>query len=329
MPQKGPWEEYQKTERGPWEEYQTQTEAPQIPPSLLASRQAASKSEFEANQPESTILTRAREAGIGLLEPFALQNLVPSTLSTIGRGFKAAFTANPMEMLNLVKGAVEAPIQPVKTFAQAVSEGDYDKAALGAGGILSQTVPAAAQVGSLAGRIRQPGPGTAQELYRASLKPSTTLPPERIAQMVETGLKEQIPINLSGPERLQALKEGYEGRVTNLVQNAPGQIQPTALTAGLPQLRRTFQTQMLPESDVGTIDRAQAEFLRQHQIPGVPATPPQSTGILDPYGNPVMRPGTPAVPPQDIPLSVPETQALKVGTYRQLKKKAYGELKGS
>src|SRR5262245_25694790 len=113
------------------------SDATSIAPSLLESRRAASRSEFEANQPPSTIGTRIREAGIGLLEPFALQNLVPGIASTVRRGVGAALTGNAMEALDLAKGAVMAPIRPIQNVAQGISEGDYDKAAYGAGGILS------------------------------------------------------------------------------------------------------------------------------------------------------------------------------------------------
>lgn len=143
MPQ-APWEKYQTAaptqEAGPWTKYA----APpgELSPTLLASRQEASKGEFEANRPESTIGSRTREAAIGVLEPFDLRN-VPGMLSSIGGAmWEAAQGKYAGKAADLVKGVITAPLRPVGDFASGLAEGDYDKAAGGAGGILSQTVPA-------------------------------------------------------------------------------------------------------------------------------------------------------------------------------------------
>ncbi len=110
---------------------------------ILAGQKAALHSEFEKAQPESTIGTRTREAAIGVLEPFTAQNIL-SSAKQLGSALwqTALHPSAPTELLDLAKGAVTAPAQPVINYVNAVREGDWDKAANASGGILSQTVPA-------------------------------------------------------------------------------------------------------------------------------------------------------------------------------------------
>lgn len=103
-------------------------------------------SDFEKAQPESTVGTRTREAAIGVLEPFTAQNIL-SSAKQAGSALYNVFTkpaqaASYEGILDIAKGAVKAPVEPVKNFIKGVRTGDYDKAAYGAGGVLSQTVPA-------------------------------------------------------------------------------------------------------------------------------------------------------------------------------------------
>jgi hypothetical protein len=170
MPQgSDPYAEFQKPRQArtpaprqdPYAEFQQPLTTPPLTDSLLESRRAVSRSEFEANQPPSTILTRARELGIGALEPLALQNLIPGAAATVKRGVPAALTGNARELLNMAGEALTGAVEPVGTFAQGVLEGDPDKAAYGAGGILSRTVPAvsaAAEVPGVKPAVRTAAP---------------------------------------------------------------------------------------------------------------------------------------------------------------------------
>ena len=115
---------------------------PSPSPSLLASRQIASKIEADANLPESTIGTRAREAAIGLLEPFDLHN-VPSLVSGLSSAFTDAITGKGTAKAQAaVKGLLMAPVRPIVNIEEGFRTGDYDRAAYGAGGFASQTAPA-------------------------------------------------------------------------------------------------------------------------------------------------------------------------------------------
>jgi hypothetical protein len=169
--------------------------------------------------------------------------------------------------------------------------------------------------GALAGRA-------ARTLYRTQLKPSTTLSPADAAAVTETGLRERLPITRSGLEGLETTTEQL-GRQADALINPQAVISPTDVVQRAATSRAPLATQVNPEAETATFDEAMREFQRQHQIPGQAAIapgPPQPTGILDPYGNPIMRPGTPgvpAVPPQDIPIPAPRAQALKKGTYER------------
>lgn len=109
---------------------------------MLAGKKAVLTSEFEKAQPESTIGTRSREAAIGLLEPFNAENILGAGKQGIEALWQMLSGGGTGKAQEIVKGAVTAPAQPVINLYQGVKTGDYDRAAYGAGGFASQTVPA-------------------------------------------------------------------------------------------------------------------------------------------------------------------------------------------
>ncbi len=131
-------------------------------PSMLAAKKAALASEYEKAQPGSyvekdpndpngmgvlrpgsTIASRAREAAIGILEPFTASSLLGAAKQAGSAIWNTVLhPADPRPLLDLAKGMVMAPIEPVLNYGSAVASGDWDKAANASGGILSQTVPA-------------------------------------------------------------------------------------------------------------------------------------------------------------------------------------------
>jgi hypothetical protein len=179
---------------------------------------------------------------------------------------------------------------------------------------LAGTVGAAMPVaGALAG-------GVARKLYQSTLKPSTALSPEEARAVVETGLREQIPITRRGQQKLTDIVNRLSGRVRSML-DPNVTIPPSEIVAETAPTRRLLERQSAPEEELAAFDRPVNEFLARHQIsaqPAIPAGPPQFSGILDPYGNPIMRPGSPArpaIPAQDIPIPSPTVQDLKTGTY--------------
>lgn len=167
----------------------------ELSPTLLESRQAASKSEFDANNPDSTVASRLRENRIDLLQPFDLRN-IPGMLSSIGGAlYQTATGKGTAKAQELVKGVVRAPIEPVNKFISGIAEGDYDKAAGGAGGILSQTIPAVeglsrgsstpASVSELPARVVNKGTELITELPAQVTKLVTGVHPDPVIAMTQ------------------------------------------------------------------------------------------------------------------------------------------------
>jgi hypothetical protein len=171
---------------------------------------------------------------------------------------------------------------------------------------------------------------TPQEAYQSALKPSTTIPPAKVANMVQTGLNEGIPVSKAGAEKLGSLIDDLNDKVTAEIQARPGRtIDPNAVATRADQIKPTFANQVNSSEDLAAVEGSKQQFLsEQGAKPAVPAGQPQSTGVLDAQGKPIMRPGTPAQPATPAqPMSAEDAQAMKRGTYQNLGGKAYGELK--
>lgn len=120
-----------------------QSEFEKANPGLVVSRDAEGTMQ-QSNQ--GTLGSRAREATIGALEPMTAGN-VASGLATMGKA-GLAIALRPSDpnsftpAIEVAKGMVTAPLQPIADIYQGVKQGDYEQAARGAGGFASQTVPA-------------------------------------------------------------------------------------------------------------------------------------------------------------------------------------------
>ncbi len=171
------------------------------------------------------------------------------------------------------------------------------------------TLPAiAGAAGPVIGNVAE---SYAPGIYRRALKPSTTYAPEKIEQMVGTGLKEEIPVSGGGRRKLGSLVDSLNAKVRGMLDPAVT-INPSDIAnRAAPGIDRYGKfAQVNPEADVNTFQNSIDEFLRQHQTPEVP-----SKHILDANGNLVK---SPAVPPQDIPIPSDLAQDIKTGTYRQM-----------
>ena len=104
-----------------------------------------------ATVPESTFGTRAREAAIGVLEPFTLGSLRDMAKQVWGAGKQILTGGGTAEAQQLIKGMIMGPLGKIPDYVNAIKEGDYDRAAYDAGGILSQTVPLVSGAADLAG----------------------------------------------------------------------------------------------------------------------------------------------------------------------------------
>jgi hypothetical protein len=174
----------------------------------------------------------------------------------------------------------------------------------------------------------------AQRLYQSALKPSTTLSPEERAAIIQTGLKEGIPVSESGlnqvEQRIAEVNQQIADKIKSGAQ-AGATVDPTKVASRIDQAKKKFIT-VNPEADLAALDNSKAEFLRQH-TPPTPQAPPQPppSGLLGPNGKPIPPPPPPpqAPPPTPQPIPLDEAQRLKQATYRKLKDSSFGEQTGA
>lgn len=172
----------------------------------------------------------------------------------------------------------------------------------------------------------------AQRLYKGALGVRAgSVTPAELRELVATGLQHELPISEGGAQKLNDLLIDMNQQEVAPVVNAAAQrgatVQPSAVANRLVETERKFASQVNPEADLKAIEQAGDEFLRTQGAH--PGTPPQPTGVLNAQGQPIMTPGTPARPAQPMPAD--QAQAIKVGTYQQIKAKepaAFGTMTG-
>lgn len=151
--------------------------------------------------------------------------------------------------------------------------------------------------------ISLPGSAVADDLskrmYQSSLKP----PPGSYSQpevqsMVKTGLENDIPISAEGRTKLSGLIDDLNDKVKQQItagSQAGMTVNKFDVASRLGQTAKKFSNQVTPISDLQNISDAGNEFLHN----------------------------------QPINISALDAQALKSGTYQQLKETAFGSLKNS
>lgn len=140
--------------------------------------------------------------------------------------------------------------------------------------------------------------GAPERMYESALKPSTTIDATKRAAMVQTGLQNEIPVSASGMEKLGNLVDDLNKNIKDTIDagNQAGQtVNKYAVASRLSGTVNKFARQVTPLSDLANISDTGNEFLNTQ--------------------------------PTNIPAS--DAQALKQGTYQQLKGRAYGELKSA
>lgn len=140
--------------------------------------------------------------------------------------------------------------------------------------------------------------GAPERMYESALKPSTTIPAEKRAQIVQTGLENEIPVSPAGYEKLMNLLDNLNSNIKDMIDAGSAQgktVNKYAVASRLGETTQKFSNQVVPLSDLGNISDVGNEFLSTR--------------------------------PNEIPLS--EAQSLKQGTYQQLKSTAYGTLRNS
>ena len=135
----------------------------------------------------------------------------------------------------------------------------------------------------------------AERIYKSPLKPNVaSYSLSEVKERVATALKGGIPISAEGIQKLSGLTTGVQNAVKQQIEagGKPGAtISREAVSQRLAETQQKFATQVAPAEDLKAIAKAGEQFT--------------------------------ATQPEQIP--VQQAQALKVGTYQQLKGK-YGEL---
>jgi hypothetical protein len=160
-------------------------------------------------------------------------------------------------------------------------------------------------LGALGAATRGARGRLATKMYEAALKPSTTIDPARRAAMIGAGLSEGIPVSRTGVAKINDLISDLNEKIAATIEAKPPSklgsvtapartISPEKVAGRLKDVEAKFVRQVNPQADLDTIARVRQEF-------------------MDSFG--------------DQNLTAPEAQALKQGTYKQLKGRAYGELK--
>jgi hypothetical protein len=180
-----------------------------------------------------------------------------------------------------------------------VQKGDYAGAMATLAGTLA--VPKVAETGAAMARLpitaaSQISDAVANKMYQSTLKPSpASYSPAEVSQLVQTGLENKIPISEAGVRKLDQLVSNLNDAVKQNISEGANQramVNKFGVASRLGETANKFATQVNPEADLSAVGRAGNEFLENQ--------------------------------PNEIPVN--QAQALKQGTYSQLKSKAYGEL---
>lgn len=123
----------------------------------------------------------------------------------------------------------------------------------------------AAKVGTKV--LNNVAPDLAERLYQSGLKPSTTIPLAKRAQIIRTGLDAGIPISPAGAEKLSGLISDLNHTISGKIKagaQAGQMVDPEAIAARLDQVKTRFANQVNPEGDLAAIEASKQEFLKRY-----------------------------------------------------------------
>lgn len=255
-------------------------------------------------------------------------NAILSGLQSVGRGVRDAIvgagkTLNPLENEgeNLPPVSAFTPLgdlpvpRPIVRIGKSVSNlydmakqvpgavhdinaspdplGTYAKVAqetAGQGAGQALTALATEGAARLIPKVAEP---VAARIYQSALKPSVALGPERIGRIVGTALDEGIRVSPGGLEKLGSNIDDVNAEIGDVINRNPGRvISKGSVLQRLNPVVSRFSEQVNPSSDLNAISESGREFAD--------------------------------TAPSDIP--GPEAQRMKIGTYRSIGGKNYGEL---
>jgi len=193
--------------------------------------------------------------------------------------------------------------------------------------------------GALAGpAIRYVGGKLAPALMQSAVKPGTVATAKALLKgvrgedlpVVNSLLKEGINVTPAGLMKLNRVISSTNDEIASAVEGMTGKISPTSVATRAMSAEKGAATQVNPMSDVAAVRDSVNEFLTQ---PGTTkaaqiGTKEVPSGVLDASGK-ILTNTEPVMGRVTRDLTPAEAQAMKVGTYRNIGQKAYGEIKSA
>lgn len=302
---------------------------------------------WAADKPEGTGEKVASYLGPGGLQLFrAIKGYYEGTKKTIGQAESAA---DKGDKTGVVINSAAAGLPVVGPLVSGVYEQSGKGDVSGDVGVATSRIAQVASMAPEGSVIPNPVNGMAKagsatinaakpvmakvapRLYQSALKPSTTMEPALRERAITTGLDANIPVSEKGFINLHSLIDDLNSRIKGIVGGTSKTVDPNKAASRVGSVRKRFAEQVNASDDLRTIDQTKQNFLdEQGAKPGKPAQPPSPTGVLDENGRPIMNAGSEATPAKPAPpMAAERAQSLKEGTYRQLKSRAYGELKSA
>ena len=171
----------------------------------------------------------------------------------------------------------------------------------GVGQITSKLFPGMAS--AVSGAVKQTIP---EKLMQSALKPTIKqLESGQADVAIKTLLKEDVNPTLGktifgkGIDALQAKVDTINSQIVDIIKNSKGTVNKSQVVAYLDDLEKNAMNNALPAGDLAAIQAARQEFLAHPLLRNI----------------------------EEIPVQL--AQKLKVGTYKSLGEKAYGELKSA
>lgn len=294
----GPWEKYQSSaqpETGPWAKYAAPppSEAPADQPRSVSDQLSDATSEWwKQVNPVSAVQGLAEAAR----HPIDTASNLLNAQGALALKAKDALQQKnyPAAVRHGINYLIPVLGPQIDAAGDLADKGEGAKAAGMTAGIATNiALPEALKGVSL----KAPVGALAERMYKSALKPSVaSYSTSEVGNMVKSGLNNEIPVSAAGAQKLSGLITDLSDQVKSTIQSgskAGATINKFKVASRLGDAAKKFTTQVNPEADLNAIAESGNEFLRNQ--------------------------------PGQIPADA--AQALKQGTYQQLKGKAYGELK--
>jgi hypothetical protein len=213
---------------------------------------------------------------------------------------------------------------PVPTTGQ-VATGLATQAALQggselAGGLIAPVATRAA--GALMQSAVKPGLKATAKAFAKGVTPED-LP------VVKTLLKEGVNVSPGGIAKLDRIINTTNADIRSVLDSSSATILPSKVAARTQDVAARVANQVDPQADVAAVQGVTDRFLSQPKTSQLVQTGTKQvpTGVLDASGQMTTK-AAPVMGRAEKPITLADAQDMKTGTYRALKEKAYGELKG-